>query len=87
MFLYNIILTLSSDRQSEVDSNILSVATETPKTISPIKQNVQETVYTRLRNEIAHNRVGADFGTTSTEVSKWVPELGRIARQLVLRNG
>ncbi|MBP1149845.1 hypothetical protein [Methylocaldum sp. RMAD-M] len=87
IFLYNIILTLSGDKQAVVDTNIISIAPETPRTPSPIKPNMQETVYTRLRNEIAHNRVGADFGATSAEVNQWAPELGRITRQLVLNNG
>lgn len=87
MFLYNIILTLSGDRQAEVDRNIRFLAPDTPETPSPIKKNIQETIYTRLRNEIAHNRVGADFGSTSNEVGQWVSELGRITRELVLNNG
>ncbi len=87
MFLYNIILTLSGEKQAAVDKNILSIAPESPKSTSPRNINAQETVYTRLRNEIAHNRVGTDFGATSTEVSKWVSELGQITRQLILRNG
>jgi hypothetical protein len=87
MFLYNIILTLSDEKQVQVDSNIRSVAPDTPETKSPRNQNIQETVYTRLRNEIAHNRVGADFNTTSEEVSQFVSKLENITRQLVMNSG
>ena len=87
MFLYNIILTLSGDSQTAADNNILSVAPETAQTPSPINQNAQETIYTRLRNEIAHNRVGADYAATSSEVTQQVAVLGRITKQLVLNNG
>ena len=87
MFLYNIILTLSGDRQATVDYNILSVAPGTPQTASPINPAIQETAYTRLRNEIAHNRVDAEFDSTSREVNQCVSALGAITKQLVLVNG
>jgi hypothetical protein len=87
MFLYNIILNLSGDRQDQVDINIRSIAPETPETPSPIKQNIKETLYTRLRNEIAHNRVGADFLSTTEEVSQCISKLESITRQLVMNNG
>ena len=87
MFLYNIILTLSGDKQANVDENILSVAPDTPQTASPVSTAIQETVYTRLRNEIAHNREEAEFESTSSEVNQWVSFLGAITKQLVLING
>lgn len=87
MFFYNIILTLNGDRQAKVDSNILSVAPDTPQTASPINSGAQETVYTRLRNEIAHKREGVEFESTSSEVNQWVSALGSITKQLVLING
>jgi hypothetical protein len=87
MFLYNIILTLSRDKQAVVDGKILAVAPDTPRTTSPIKRAAEETVYTRLRNEIAHNRVGAEFPTTSKEIRSWVKKLEKITKELILENG
>jgi len=87
MFLYNIILTLSGDLQATVDSNILEVSPDTPITVSPFKTDIEETLYTRLRNEIAHNRVGAEFGATSNEVRSSVQGLGKIVKELILKNG
>lgn len=86
MFLYYIILMLSGDRQAEVDLQILRLAPDTPTSISPHQSNMQETIYTRLRNEIAHIRVGATIDSTSTEIADHVAGLGEIIRRLILES-
>jgi hypothetical protein len=78
---------LSGDKQAAVDDNILAVAPDTPTTTSPINRATDETVYTRLRNEIAHNRVGAEFAATSEEVRSWVHGLAKIIKELISKNG
>lgn len=84
MFFYNTILNLAGDRQDEVDRLILRIARDTPTSASPQRPSSCETIYTRLRNEIAHNREGATFDSTSSEISERVSRLGEITKRLIL---
>lgn len=67
MFLYNILLCLVGDSgQRNVDDLIKSIDETVAESLSP--RNRMETIYTRLRNEVAHNR-GVEFVSTDEEIS------------------
>jgi hypothetical protein len=70
MHLYNVLLMLFNDRQADVDSFIVGEDSTVPQTQHPKKvAGVMETVYTRLRNEMAHRRPGVDIDATKAEMS------------------
>lgn len=97
MLLYNIILMFSGEEQVNVERSILSIAPDTPQTEKPEipqskpkqkrKPRKMETVYTRLRNEIAHNRGGEEFDRTCKEIDQWVSGLESIVKKMVLDKG
>lgn len=71
MHLYHILLMLSNDRQGNVDAFILREDPAVPQTPDPRPHKgpvVMETVYTRLRNELAHKRAGVNLDNTKAEM-------------------
>jgi len=70
LHLYNILLMLSKDRQADVDAFILGEDPAVPQTQHPLKgPGAMETVYTRLRNELAHKRAGVNLQNTKAEMA------------------
>jgi len=82
MFLYNLVLSLCNDDQKNVDSTILSIEPNTPVSKSP-RNNCDETIYTKLRNEVAHVRAGSSYGNSVTEIKSNVSNFVDIVRTLV----
>jgi hypothetical protein len=71
MHLYNLLLMLYSDSQSNVDTFIVAQDPAVPRTQHPKKKaGVMETVYTRLRNEFAHPRPGVNLASTKVEMAQ-----------------
>ena len=69
MHLYNVLLMMY-DKQADVDAFIGSEDPTVPRTQQPLKASgVMETVYTRLRNELAHQRVGVNRDNTKAEMA------------------
>ena len=62
-FLYNLLLQIVGDKQSKADESILEVDLHCEQTISPLNGK-QETVYTKLRNELAHKRENSKYSET-----------------------
>ena len=58
LHLYNIMLMLHNDNQPSNDTFILQEEPTVSQTPSPKFPSRMETVYTRLRNEFGHKRVG-----------------------------
>jgi hypothetical protein len=56
-YLYNVMLQICGDKQANVDMQIMDIKPSTVQTVSP-KNGKYETIYTRLRNELAHKRDG-----------------------------
>ncbi len=77
MFCYNILLSLKHDKQKNVENFIKKELPNVPKSKRENQRNVndEETVYTRLRNEIAHIRSNTSFEETSKEIKARVNEL------------
>ena len=85
MGLYSLLLALCSDSQEQVDQFVLTVQPGIP-TNTPFKSRksgVQETVYTKLRNEIGHVRAGTTLDGTRNEMKTQIPGLIDVVRQLV----
>jgi hypothetical protein len=74
--LYNILLMLCNDNQSDVDAFIRGEEPAVQQTEHPRKASgTMETVYTRLRNELAHPRTAGSLDATKVEVAN---NLGRL---------
>ncbi|MCE9565782.1 MAG: hypothetical protein K8U57_27470 [Planctomycetes bacterium] len=83
MHLYNLLLMLYGDNQGNVDGFIRTVEPAVPQTPSPKFAGVNETLYTRLRNEFAHVRVGVDMNQTKAEMEQHVGHLRDIVRKAI----
>lgn len=66
--LYSLLLSLFEDKQAKVDLEIQKIDNNISKTPSPIKSNTYETIYTRLRNELAHHRNNTSILKTYEEI-------------------
>jgi len=90
LLLYQLLLLIHRDSQKQVDEFILARIPGTPHSPGPILRPGasprSETVYTRLRNELAHVRKGSDGKTpvstaaTIREVEQWVGQLQDLVR-------
>jgi hypothetical protein len=70
LHLYNILMMPYNDNQSDVDAFIVSEDPAVPQTQHPRKApGVIETAYTRLRNELGHNRAGVNLDNTKSEMA------------------
>jgi hypothetical protein len=88
MFLYNLLSVIADDDQKIADEIITKYEPEVEKKESPRKKRngeaIQETIYTRLRNEIAHKRAGSFPEKTRNEINSYVNKFQRIVKQAVL---
>lgn len=81
--LYSILTSLALDRQQEIDHFIRAEEPTVSSSLSP-KNSKPETIFTRLRNELAHHRVGVSVFSTHEEICihvdrfEWL--VGRIIR-------
>jgi hypothetical protein len=80
--LYSLLLTIGNDRQSEVDKLILDIEPTTHQTLSP-KSGLPETLYTRLRNELAHDRKTATVFSTHEEIALHLKRFEWIVKSIV----
>jgi hypothetical protein len=80
--LYSLLLTIGNDRQSEVDKLILGIEPTTHQTLSP-KTGKPETLYTRLRNELAHDRQTATLFSTHEEIQLHLKRFEWIVKSIV----
>jgi hypothetical protein len=67
--LYNLLLMILGDKQKSVEAFIVREEPTVPRTQSPKYPRVRESVYTRLRNELAHPRPGTNIESTKTEMA------------------
>ena len=85
MHLYAILLGFFGDKQNDVDAFIVSVDQAVPQTQSPIKAGAMETIYTRLRNELAHRRPGVDIDSTKQQMAARVGDLRGLVKEAIQR--
>src|SRR6266705_3471111 len=69
MHLYHILLMIFNDSQVNVDAFIIEQEPSVARKQRPRNPSIQETTYTRLRNEMAHTRSGVNLATTKSEMS------------------
>jgi hypothetical protein len=87
MHLYQILLLLSNDRQADVDAYIRQEEPGVPETQHPQRPpGVMETVYSRLRNEFGHVRVGVDVRNTKAEMADRLGGLIALTRRAIELN-
>lgn len=88
MLLYNLILQIAGDSQELVDDTIKKIDPSVPvvttkrKTFNGLKE-VEETIYTKLRNEIAHKRNGVTKKDTIKEIKSILPKFIEIVKKAV----
>lgn len=80
--LYSLLLTVGNDLQAEVDRLILAVEPSTHQTASP-KTGQLESLYTRLRNELAHARQTANVFSTHEEIQLHLKRFEWIVKSVV----
>lgn len=85
LLLYNVLLFANSDKQKELDKSILTIDSSIETTPSP-RDNKPETIFTRLRNEIAHARNGVAYQQTISEIKEHLSKFTDIVKQVVLNN-
>ncbi|GAB4340085.1 MAG: hypothetical protein OHK0047_31210 [Leptolyngbyaceae cyanobacterium] len=85
MALYNIVLTLCNDRQEDVDRFVLEVQPNIPVDLPyrPRKSGTPETLYTRLRNQIAHVRHGTTIESTGKEMERILSGLVEVTKKRI----
>ena len=86
MHLYNILLMLHNDSQPKVDAFIIAEDPAVPQTQQPSKLprgQRMETVYTRLRNELAHQRVGVNIDNTKVEMARRLSDLRMLTKRAI----
>jgi hypothetical protein len=95
MHLYNILLMLHNDDQPKVDKFIIAEDSSVPQTQQPPKPlrgqrppkaprgQRMETVYTRLRNELAHQRVGVNLDNTKVEMAHRLSDLRMLTKRAI----
>lgn len=83
VLLYQLLLFTCDDLQSTVDAYILRKAPATPCSHTP-RGRGHETIFTRLRNELAHVRVGTSHESTRRELGRCLPAFQTITREAVL---
>ena len=87
MLLYHVLSALLPDRngedsQREVDTFIRREQPGVVETPHP-RRPWSETIYSRLRNELAHRRPGVDLRTTRTEIAAHVGGLVNLAKRAI----
>lgn len=87
MLFYNIIMNICDDNQHKTDNKIreICIKNEIDPQILPYRpkgKNYTESLFTRLRNEIAHNR-NSNYIQTVEEIESNVYTLGYIVRQVI----
>ncbi|OLP20063.1 hypothetical protein BST81_02150 [Leptolyngbya sp. 'hensonii'] len=84
MFLYSILLQIFGDKQKKVDKFIQSAQPDvkTFKKLIRIREEI-ETIYTKLRNEIAHVRRGKTFEQTIEEVNQHLLSLRELTKKAI----
>ncbi|KJR43776.1 hypothetical protein MCHI_000331 [Candidatus Magnetoovum chiemensis] len=84
MLLYLILSIVCGDNQDKVDECILKIKPNTPTRPKPRKsgKNPNETCYTRLRNEIGHNR-DAEINKTITDMGSRLEDFRDIVREII----
>lgn len=84
MFLYSILLQLQpDDAQKYVDSFIRREMPNVLQSPRPDKPNVNETIFTRLRNEVAHRRPGTTSEQTRREIQENIAAFQTLVRTAI----
>jgi hypothetical protein len=85
MALYNIVLTLCNDRQEDVDGFVLAKHPNVPvrPPHKPRKSGIPETLYTQLRNQIAHTRPGTTIESTGKEMERVLSGLVEVTKKKI----
>jgi hypothetical protein len=64
---------------------VLKIEPATQLLPSPLKAGITETVYTKLRNELAHKRVGADLDATKNAMAEQLHALRQVVRTAIAK--
>lgn len=82
MHVYNLLLMLLKDKQAKLDAFIIKEQPGVPQTLQPGTKKT-ETMYTRLRNELAHSRPGVNMALTKQEMANHLGDLRQLANRAI----
>jgi hypothetical protein len=90
MLLYNILLQVAGDSQKDVDNILKTVKPDikivnTSRVINGKNKTIEETIYTKLRNEVAHKRANVSKECTTNEIKLHINEFKNIIK-IVIEN-
>ena len=85
LLLYLILLTHFGDQQASVEAFIRGEEPSVPTTIHPLHPTRNETVYTRLRNEVGHRRSGTSQENTRLEIEQHMQGLICLVKKMIDR--
>lgn len=86
MHLYNLLRMLLGDSERTVEAFIKREAPTAPRTPSlnrHAKSGDEETIYTRLRNNLGHPERGANVDQTKMEMVRWVGQLVALTKRAI----
>jgi hypothetical protein len=87
MHLYHVLLMLCEDTQLKLEAFIFGQDPAVPRTQHPKKKKgIMETIYSRLRNELAHPRPGVDIATTKADMANWLGGLRDLTKKAIELN-
>ncbi|TAG80831.1 MAG: hypothetical protein EAZ21_07440 [Betaproteobacteria bacterium] len=81
--LYTLLASQCADKQQQVDDAIRGLDANVELSLSPIGGGKLETVYTRLRNELAHVRPNASIFDTHHNIELHLPRFEWIVKSVV----
>lgn len=85
MSLYQILLMLFNDKQQRVDEFIRNQDPSVPQSLSPNPNSrnleIMETIYSRLRNEFAHRRLGVNINDTKVAMAQRWSNLAALTKR------
>lgn len=82
--LYNLLLMLRGDDQGKVDDVIRGAEPTVPQTQHPLEAHgVMETIYSQLRNELAHPRTGGNLDAIKGEMAARLDGLRALTKQAI----
>lgn len=84
MMLYNIMMQIGNDSQPKIDRLIRETDPSVHMTPDPRGIPIYESVYTKIRNEIAHNRSRIPSQSLIDEVARVLPSFKSIVRKILL---
>lgn len=84
MLLYQCLLQIEGDQQNAIEEQIRHLRPRVPLFPNPRKAGTEETVFTKLRNEVSHPRTGVSVNETLDGIERNVDEFRTLVHESLL---